>query len=104
MSSWNLNVNRAKQLSAKAHPRDWIALFIIIFLLIVFIFRAVQFGLVGNLQVLAIAMSTVGIVSIGQTLVVLTGGIDLSVGSLMALTGVITAYLTTIGLGNVLGP
>ena len=95
MSDWNLNFSRIKVNSRRVHPRDWIALVILALLLIVFITRAIQFGLVGNLQILAIAMSTVGIVSIGQTLVVLTGGIDLSVGSLVALTGVITAILTT---------
>jgi len=101
MSGWNLNLDRAKAHSARIHPRDWIALLSIILLLIVFVTRAVQFGLIGNLQILAIAMSIVGIVSVGQTLVVLTGGVDLSVGSLMALTGVITAYLTTTDLGPI---
>ncbi|HLY29371.1 MAG TPA: GAF domain-containing protein, partial [Aggregatilineales bacterium] len=62
--------------------------------------RAVQTNLPGHLQILATSMAVIGIVSIGQTLVVLTGGIDLSVGSLMALTGVIAAYLTTYGLGS----
>ncbi len=95
MSDWNLNLRRINVDSRRVHPRDWIALAVLALLLIVFITRAIQFGLIGNLQILAIAMSTVGIVSIGQTLVVLTGGIDLSVGSLVALTGVITAYLTT---------
>jgi len=36
-----------------------------------------------------------GIVSIGMTFVILTGGIDLSVGSLVGLTGVILAFRCT---------
>ena len=37
--------------------------------------------------------SPIGIMAVGMTFVILTGGIDLSVGSLLALTGVICAYL-----------
>ncbi len=85
---------RFKTLS-KVHPRDLIVLVIVVVLLLTFVIRASQFSLLGSLQILAIAMATVGIVSIGQTLVILTGGVDLSVGSLMALTGVVIAYLTT---------
>ncbi|HVU11120.1 MAG TPA: GAF domain-containing protein [Phototrophicaceae bacterium] len=80
---------------SKGHPRDLIVLVIVVVFLLTFVFRASQFSLLGSLQILAIAMATVGIVSIGQTLVILTGGVDLSVGSLMALTGVVIAYLTT---------
>jgi len=52
----------------------------------IFLTRAMQLNLAGNLQILAQSMAIIGIVSLGQTLVVLTGGVDLSVGSLMALT------------------
>jgi len=37
------------------------------------------------------------IISVGMTLVILTGGIDLSVGSILALTGAITAFLLKSG-------
>jgi galactofuranose transport system permease protein len=43
--------------------------------------------------------SMLGIVALGMTFVILTGGIDLSVGSLLALAGVIAAYLADRGLG-----
>ena len=103
MNSRNLNVNRRELRSAQIHPRDLIVVFTLTILLLIFITKALQFGIVGNLQILAITMATVGIVSVGQTLVILTGGVDLSIGSMMALTGVIIAYLTTTNLGNVLG-
>lgn len=38
--------------------------------------------------------SMIGIISLGMTLVILTGGIDLSVGSLCALSSIIAAYLS----------
>ncbi len=46
-----------------------------------------------NLQVIAREAALFGIMGIGETLVILTGGIDLSPGSLVALSGVIVAYL-----------
>lgn len=39
-----------------------------------------------------------GIIAIGMTYVILTGGIDLSVGSVLALSGVITADLLKLGM------
>jgi len=41
-------------------------------------------------------MSTIGIMAIGQTMVIITGGIDLSVGSLMAVSSMLTARLITV--------
>lgn len=38
-----------------------------------------------------------GIIAVGMTLVILTGGIDLSVGSVLAFTGVVAASLVTAG-------
>jgi ribose/xylose/arabinose/galactoside ABC-type transport system permease subunit len=99
MNSRNLNVNERTLRLLKVHPRDLIVIVMITLLLLIFVTKALQFGLIGNLQILAITMATVGIVSIGQTLVVLTGGVDLSVGSIIALTGVIIAYLTTTSVG-----
>ena len=42
--------------------------------------------------------SMLGIIAVGMTFVILTGGIDLSVGSLLALAGVISAFLADKGL------
>jgi ribose transport system permease protein len=43
--------------------------------------------------------SMLGIVALGMTFVILTGGIDLSVGSLLAVAGVIAASLADRGIG-----
>ncbi len=45
-------------------------------------------------------MSTIGIMAIGQTMVIITGGIDLSVGSLMAASSMLTARFITVYGGN----
>ncbi len=42
-------------------------------------------------------MSTIGIMSIGVTMIIITGGIDLSVGSLLAVSGMFTARLMYFG-------
>ena len=46
---------------------------------------------VGNLQNLGRQMAVVGVISIGETFVIITAGIDLSVGSLIGIGGIITA-------------
>jgi len=45
----------------------------------------------GNLRNVASQISVIAIVAIGMTMVIITGGIDLSVGSLIALSAVVTA-------------
>ena len=51
----------------------------------------------NNLANLARQVSIFGILAIGQLFVILTGGIDLSVGSILALSGAITAQLLVSG-------
>ncbi|HKQ48267.1 MAG TPA: ABC transporter permease [Phycisphaerae bacterium] len=50
-----------------------------------------QFAQLDNLVNVARQVSFEGLIAFGMTLVIVTGGIDLSVGSLVALTGVIAA-------------
>ena len=47
----------------------------------------------GNLLNVARQSAIVGVIAIGMTFVILTGGIDLSVGSVLALSGVTMAML-----------
>jgi ribose transport system permease protein len=46
----------------------------------------------GNLQVMGRDLSQVGILAIGEALVILTGGIDLSVGALAGLAGILAGW------------
>lgn len=55
----------------------------------------------ANLLNIANQIAVIAIVAIGMTLVVLSGGIDLSVGSLIALSSVVTARLIRDGCGGV---
>jgi ribose transport system permease protein len=45
-------------------------------------------------------MSTIGLMAIGQTMVIITGGIDLSVGSLMAVSSMLMARMITVSGQN----
>ncbi|HSM59072.1 MAG TPA: ABC transporter permease [Candidatus Sulfomarinibacteraceae bacterium] len=50
----------------------------------------------ANIINLAQTLAPAGIVAIGMTLVLISGGIDISVGSTAALSGVVTSYLWTV--------
>lgn len=66
--------------------------------LAVFIFTAIenpQFVSAYNLQNLVRWISLFGIISIGVAFVIITGGIDLSIGSVIGLVGSLLAYLLT---------
>ena len=51
-----------------------------------------SFATLGNLQTMARQSTVVGIAALGMTLVIISGGIDLSVGSTIALTTVMIAW------------
>ena len=59
-----------------------------------------QFRSLTNYLLLLQQAAPIAIIAVGQTFVILTGGIDLSVGSLAALTTVITALLLSGGAGH----
>lgn len=49
---------------------------------------------VNNFLNILVAVSTIGIIAIAMTMVIVSGGLDLSVGSVVALTGVMVAQLS----------
>jgi ribose transport system permease protein len=69
----------------------------IIVLMLVFRTRVPTFLIRENILDLAQQISINAILAFGMTLVILTGGIDLSVGALVALVGTTTAYFLTTG-------
>ena len=63
-------------------------------------FASDQFLTQENLLSVFRQFSFIGIIAIGQCLVIITGGIDLSVGSVFAFAGVTSAYaMTKMGMG-----
>ncbi len=66
---------------------------VVVMLLIImyFSYRSARFGTADNLRTIAIAAAPFALIALGQTLVILTGGIDLSVGSVIALSAMSAA-------------
>jgi ribose/xylose/arabinose/galactoside ABC-type transport system permease subunit len=60
----------------------------------VFSFLAPAFLSFDNLANVALSIAVIGIMAVGMTFVILTGGIDLSIGSVVALAGVCAAMAT----------
>jgi ribose/xylose/arabinose/galactoside ABC-type transport system permease subunit len=57
-----------------------------------------SFSSLNNLETIARQTAIVGTAALGMTLIIISGGIDLSVGSIIALVTVITAALLQMGL------
>ena len=75
------------------------AFFVLIILLALFSAMAPSFLTANNLAILTKHVSISAILAIGMTFVVLTGGIDLSVGSLAGLSGMVIGATITQGIG-----
>jgi erythritol transport system permease protein len=74
------------------------AFFVLIALVILFASLAPSFLTTNNLAILSKHVAISAILAIGMTFVVLTGGIDLSVGSVAGLGGMVAGFLLTQGL------
>lgn len=79
-----------------------LAVAIVILVVIMTILRPTTFLSLGNLVNIAVAVVLIGLCALPQTLVILTGGIDISVGSTVGLTSVVAALIaaTTPDWGN----
>jgi ribose transport system permease protein len=73
--------------------REFNVVMAVILLSAILSFSSEAFLTPGNLFSVMRAFSMTAIMAIGQTMVILTGGIDLSVGSTMGLAGLLTAIL-----------
>lgn len=69
------------------------AFFALIAIIAVFSVLSPNYLTVGNLLIMSSHVAIYGLLAIGMVLVILTGGIDLSVGSILGLSGVIAGFL-----------
>jgi erythritol transport system permease protein len=74
------------------------AILVLVSLLVLFSALAPEFLTANNLAILAKHVAIFALLAIGMTFVVLTGGIDLSVGSIAGLGGMVAGYLLTQGI------
>ncbi|HEY3749067.1 MAG TPA: ABC transporter permease [Pseudonocardiaceae bacterium] len=63
-----------------------------VLVLVVIALNAPTYVSTGNLQVMGRDLAQVGILAVGESVVILTGGIDLSVGALAGLAGILVAW------------
>ncbi|MEU6642812.1 ABC transporter permease [Saccharomonospora sp. NPDC046836] len=68
------------------------ALVILVVAVLAATFSFESFGTAGNLSNIALQASFLAVVALGMTFVIMSGGIDLSVGSVFALGGVLAAW------------
>ncbi|HKD46080.1 MAG TPA: ABC transporter permease [Rhizomicrobium sp.] len=98
MSAWGLTIERASRSRLFQVP-SLIALLALVILAALVSPTASDgtriFFELGNLTDILRQVSVIGIISLGMTLVILTGGIDLSVGSVLALSTALVATILT---------
>jgi erythritol transport system permease protein len=84
------------------------AFFALIAIIVVFSFLSPYYFTLENFLTMSMHVAIFGILAIGMLLVILNGGIDLSVGSTLALAGIVAGFLmqgvTLNGLGVILYP
>jgi ribose/xylose/arabinose/galactoside ABC-type transport system permease subunit len=73
--------------------RSFALVFVIIGIVIIMSFASPVFMTSKNIVNIIRQVSINGIIAVGMSFVILTGGIDLSVGSVVAITGVVAGYL-----------
>ena len=80
--------------------RESTLFFILLVVGIIMSFLSPYFLTAGNIKTTILSFAINGIVAIGMSIVLISGGIDLSVGSVMAFTGAITGAIFQVG-GNI---
>ena len=78
-------------------PEEMGILGVLVLVALVMSLLSPEFMTLGNIQVLMLNGTVVAFLALGQTFVLLTGGIDLSVGSNIALTGMFAALAMQAG-------
>lgn len=82
----------------KRYRREWSALLALLITILLFSILNPKFLSVSNISTIITQTVTYGLMGIGMTCVIITGGIDLSVGSALALTACIGARLAKLGM------
>src|ERR1700680_4619383 len=81
-----------------SHARELPIIIFTVVVVVVFSTATQNFLSIGNLRVLGDQSAQIGIVSVTVTMVIILGGIDLSVGSLMALVAAVVGILLNLSV------
>jgi len=94
LSTVNVNEQRNKGISFKLDLQSYTLMIALVLIAVIFsIFTGGEYLSSRNLSNLFTQMSVIAVLAVGMTLVIVAGHIDLSVGSLVGLTGGIAAIL-----------
>lgn len=85
-------VNQSHLLSLVSRIREVGLLIVLLLLLIVVTVQVPRFLSIDNLEQILLSVAILAIVAVGETLVILTRNVDLSVGSLVGITAFVGAY------------
>lgn len=88
-----------KKFNAIHFFNEYNTILIFVLMLIISSFVSSSFFSVGNLTNLLKQNAGMGIVSLGMLMVIMTGGIDLSVGAILTLGNIVFAYTLAKGMG-----
>ena len=103
------HVGQARLLGLVSRVRELGLLAVLFFIILVVSIQAPRFLSIDNFVQILLSVAIIAIVAVGETLVVLTRNVDLSVGSMVGVTAFVTAYFfkeqphTTILVGILLG-
>ena len=84
----------SRKLNARQVINNLRMLFVLIGLIVLFAILSPYFLTVRNIYAIGLTISVIGIVCIGQSMVLMTGNFDLSVGSIAGFCGMLVAFLT----------
>ena len=84
--------NQARLLGLVSRVRELSLLIVLLFIILVVGIQAPRFLGIGNFEQILLSIAILAIVAVGETLVVLTRNVDLSVGSMVGVTAFVTAY------------
>ncbi|MHB8278961.1 MAG: ABC transporter permease [Candidatus Humimicrobiaceae bacterium] len=92
--------SETKRIKKQFEIRGFVLFGVLLLLIAVFSFLAPNFFKLNNFMNLGMYSATMAISAAGMTFVIITGGIDISVGAIMSVSGTFAAYLLLI-TGNV---
>jgi len=103
-----MNKSSAKSFDLKNAIKESAVLFVLIAIIVAFSILSPQFLKVSNFITVLRQVSILAIVSVGMTVVLISGGIDLSVGSMVSVVSVLTSMATVnlnlpIGIAIIIG-
>ena len=90
-----LDANTTQKRKARALVSKLAIVFVLLALIILWSVLSPAFRTTNNMLLIIKQVTLYGILSIGMTLVIITGGIDLSIGSVVALSAVFAAHFAS---------